>query len=65
MKREQRALLFLDDLHWAARPTLLLLRHLIRTAVATCRTVLVDLAVVYPDPNIEWPLFVVGDGLDI
>jgi DNA-binding SARP family transcriptional activator len=28
--REQRALLVLDDLHWAARPTLLLLRHLIR-----------------------------------
>jgi len=30
MTREQRALLVLDDLHWAARPTLLLLRHLIR-----------------------------------
>jgi DNA-binding SARP family transcriptional activator/tetratricopeptide (TPR) repeat protein len=29
--REQRALLVLDDLHWAARPTLLMLRHLIRS----------------------------------
>jgi len=28
--REQPALLVLDDLHWAAGPTLLLLRHLIR-----------------------------------
>ncbi|MCA1698303.1 MAG: AAA family ATPase, partial [Actinobacteria bacterium] len=28
---EQRALLVLDDLHWAANPTLLLLRHLIRS----------------------------------
>jgi DNA-binding SARP family transcriptional activator len=28
--RNQRALLIVDDLHWAARPTLLLLRHLIR-----------------------------------
>jgi predicted ATPase len=27
---QQPALLILDDLHWAARPTLLLLRHLIR-----------------------------------
>jgi tetratricopeptide (TPR) repeat protein len=27
----QRALLVLDDLHWAARPTLLMLRHLIRS----------------------------------
>jgi DNA-binding SARP family transcriptional activator/tetratricopeptide (TPR) repeat protein len=31
MTREQRALLVLDDLHWAANPTLLLLRHLIRS----------------------------------
>jgi DNA-binding SARP family transcriptional activator/tetratricopeptide (TPR) repeat protein len=31
MTREQRALLVLDDLHWAARPTLLLMRHLIRS----------------------------------
>jgi DNA-binding SARP family transcriptional activator len=31
MTREQRALLVLDDLHWAATPTLLLLRHLIRS----------------------------------
>jgi predicted ATPase len=29
--REQRALLILDHLHWAARPTLLMLRHLIRS----------------------------------
>jgi DNA-binding SARP family transcriptional activator len=29
--RERRALLVLDDLHWAATPTLLLLRHLIRS----------------------------------
>ncbi len=29
--REQRALLVVDDLHWAARPTLLMLRHLIRS----------------------------------
>jgi len=29
--REQRALLVLDDLHWAATPTLLMLRHLIRS----------------------------------
>jgi tetratricopeptide (TPR) repeat protein len=31
MTREQRALLVLDDLHWAAAPTLLLLRHLLRS----------------------------------
>jgi DNA-binding SARP family transcriptional activator/class 3 adenylate cyclase/tetratricopeptide (TPR) repeat protein len=31
MTREQPALFVLDDLHWAARPTLLLLRHLIRS----------------------------------
>ena len=29
--REQRVLLLVDDLHWAALPTLLLLRHLIRS----------------------------------
>jgi DNA-binding SARP family transcriptional activator len=29
--RERRALLVLDDLHWAAKPTLLLMRHLIRS----------------------------------
>jgi tetratricopeptide (TPR) repeat protein len=29
--RAQPALLVLDDLHWAARPTLLMLRHLIRS----------------------------------
>jgi class 3 adenylate cyclase/tetratricopeptide (TPR) repeat protein len=29
--RAQRALLVLDDLHWAAQPTLLMLRHLIRS----------------------------------
>jgi DNA-binding SARP family transcriptional activator/tetratricopeptide (TPR) repeat protein len=29
--RERPALMVLDDLHWAARPTLLLLRHLIRS----------------------------------
>jgi DNA-binding SARP family transcriptional activator/tetratricopeptide (TPR) repeat protein len=29
--REQPALLLVDDLHWAAHPTLLLLRHLIRS----------------------------------
>jgi class 3 adenylate cyclase len=29
--RAQRALLVLDDLHWAARPTLLMLRHLLRS----------------------------------
>jgi class 3 adenylate cyclase/tetratricopeptide (TPR) repeat protein len=29
--RAQRLLLVLDDLHWAARPTLLLLRHLVRS----------------------------------
>jgi DNA-binding SARP family transcriptional activator len=29
--REQRVLFVLDDLHWAANPTLLLLRHLIRS----------------------------------
>ena len=29
--QEQRALLVLDDLHWAAAPTLLMLRHLIRS----------------------------------
>jgi DNA-binding SARP family transcriptional activator len=29
--RERRTLLMLDDLHWAATPTLLLLRHLIRS----------------------------------
>jgi predicted ATPase len=29
--REQRALLVLDDLHWAAQPTLLMLRHLLRS----------------------------------
>jgi tetratricopeptide (TPR) repeat protein len=31
MTRDRRALLVLDDLHWAASPTLLLLRHLIRS----------------------------------
>ena len=31
MTRDQRALLIFDDLHWAATPTLLLLRHLIRS----------------------------------
>jgi DNA-binding SARP family transcriptional activator/class 3 adenylate cyclase len=31
MTRQQRALLILDDLHWAATPTLLMLRHLIRS----------------------------------
>jgi eukaryotic-like serine/threonine-protein kinase len=31
MTRQRRALLVLDDLHWAANPTLLLLRHLIRS----------------------------------
>jgi DNA-binding SARP family transcriptional activator len=31
MTREQPVLLILDDLHWAATPTLLLLRHLIRS----------------------------------
>ena len=31
MTHEQRALLILDDLHWAATPTLLMLRHLIRS----------------------------------
>jgi DNA-binding SARP family transcriptional activator len=31
MTRRQRVLLVLDDLHWAAPPTLLLLRHLIRS----------------------------------
>lgn len=30
MTRDQKALLVLDDLHWAAGPTLLLLRHLVR-----------------------------------
>ncbi|MGH2941234.1 MAG: ATP-binding protein [Solirubrobacteraceae bacterium] len=30
MTRHQPALLILDDLHWAARPTLLLMRHLVR-----------------------------------
>ena len=42
--RQQRALLVLDDLHWAAQPTLLLLRHLIRSerplgalVLGTCR----------------------------
>ena len=42
--REQRALLVLEDLHWAAQPTLLMLRHLIRSerplgalVVGTCR----------------------------
>ena len=29
--RAQRVLLVLDDLHWAAQPTLLLLRHLVRS----------------------------------
>jgi class 3 adenylate cyclase/tetratricopeptide (TPR) repeat protein len=29
--RAQRVLLVLDDLHWAARPTLLMLRHLLRS----------------------------------
>jgi DNA-binding SARP family transcriptional activator/tetratricopeptide (TPR) repeat protein len=29
--REQRVLLVLDDLHWATNPTLLLLRHIIRS----------------------------------
>jgi eukaryotic-like serine/threonine-protein kinase len=29
--RDRSAVLILDDLHWAARPTLLLLRHLIRS----------------------------------
>ena len=29
--REQRALIVLDDLHWAATPTLLMLRHLVRS----------------------------------
>lgn len=29
--RERRALLVLDDLHWATRPTLMLLRHVIRS----------------------------------
>ena len=31
MTPQRRALLVLDDLHWAANPTLLLLRHLIRS----------------------------------
>ena len=31
MTRQRRALLVLDDLHWAATPTLLLLRHLLRS----------------------------------
>jgi DNA-binding SARP family transcriptional activator len=31
MTGQQRALLVLDDLHWAANPTLLLLRHLVRS----------------------------------
>lgn len=31
MTRDQPALLVLDDLHWAAPPTLLLLRHLVRS----------------------------------
>jgi DNA-binding SARP family transcriptional activator len=31
MTREQSAVLVLEDLHWAANPTLMLLRHLIRT----------------------------------
>jgi DNA-binding SARP family transcriptional activator len=30
LTRDQRALLIVDDLHWAALPTLLLLRHLLR-----------------------------------
>jgi DNA-binding SARP family transcriptional activator/tetratricopeptide (TPR) repeat protein len=42
--RERRALLVLDDLHWAAQPTLLMLRHVIRSEqphgallLGTCR----------------------------
>ena len=31
LTREQPALIVLDDLHWAATPTLLLLRHLVRS----------------------------------
>ena len=31
LTRERPALLVLDDLHWAARPTLLLLRHVVRS----------------------------------
>jgi DNA-binding SARP family transcriptional activator/tetratricopeptide (TPR) repeat protein len=47
--RDRSAVLILDDLHWAARPTLLLLRHLIRTerrisvlVLATYRTTEMD-----------------------
>ena len=43
--REQPVVLVLDDIHWATRPTLLLLRHLARSVdpmrvlvLATCRT---------------------------
>jgi DNA-binding SARP family transcriptional activator/tetratricopeptide (TPR) repeat protein len=42
--RDRPALLILDDLHWAAQPTLLMLRHLVRSdrplrafTVGTCR----------------------------
>jgi predicted ATPase len=34
LSRQQPVVLVLDDLHWASRPVLLLLRHVLRTAVA-------------------------------
>ena len=55
--REQRALLVLEDLHWAAQPTLLMLRHLMRSerpvgalVVGTCRDC--ELAPDHPLPRL-------------
>lgn len=38
--RVQPMLLLFDDLHWADRPTLLLLRHVMRTARTACFTII-------------------------
>jgi DNA-binding winged helix-turn-helix (wHTH) protein/tetratricopeptide (TPR) repeat protein len=37
--RERSMVLIFDDLHWADRPTLLLLRHVMRTARTACLTI--------------------------
>ncbi|MFL5897815.1 MAG: ATP-binding protein, partial [Solirubrobacterales bacterium] len=51
MTREQKALLVIDDLHWAARPTLLLLRHLIRSERPLGVLLLATYRETDPDPD--------------